>query len=212
MTTTKGSTPPSDKSYVGLKKVAKKFAITIPKLRKAMKEFGLIDQNGQPYKDDFAQTRFLADGTAWYLWDEDLVLKAIKKFGLKKPDKLTLYSHVQNKFQAEGKIDEAFYQIGSLASMDRHSDSSDPDTVKAHCIFISSKFKDIHAIGGPCAVQMISDQESCAKFVVKVKNVLYEYHKTCRSLAETEKDCVEIDFYRDAINNLVAWVQLQYFR
>jgi hypothetical protein len=198
--------------YVGIKQLAKEFAITIPKARKALQKAGVMTVDGQPVKPEFAQERFMDDGLRWFGWNEKIAFKAFIKAGHAKPGELEEYSHVQGKYQANSWIDDAFAKMGEIAGLDSAYENNPEKVARSYGIYRGALVSDNHAIGGPVAVLMINGQDACVRFINRLHSVLNEYETCCKSVSTNAKQIERIEFYAEAIRRVGAWVQLQFFR
>lgn len=59
----------SKNSYLGIKRLAKAYTITIPAARKALMAHKVMTLDGQPVKPEYAKTSELKDGMFWPQWE-----------------------------------------------------------------------------------------------------------------------------------------------
>lgn len=202
----------SKKSYLGIKRLAKAYTITIPAARKALMAHKVMTQDGQPVKPVYAKTSVMEDGTIWHQWEKKIAHRAFSKSGYKLADSIDLLGHAQGRHQADRQIDLCLVGIGDLVDMSKHRDTKDAEISKALDIYLGASFHDCHAIGGPCAVLMIHSPESCVEFIKRLHFVSMDYVATCKKMAKNDKVREKIDRYHHSIKRLSDWVQAQYFR
>lgn len=199
-------------TYMGVKRLAKAYTITIPAARKSLMAHNVMDANGHPVKPEYAKASQMDDGTVWYQWETEVADKAFKKDGYRLADSIELLGYAQNRHQADSKIDLCLAGIGDLVNLRQYLGSKDPEISKAVDVYQGASFHDCHAIGGPCAVLMINSRESCAAFIKRLHFVSMDYVATCKKLAKDDQVRAEIDRYCQSLKRLSDWVQLQYFR
>ncbi|WP_410951051.1 hypothetical protein [Pseudomonas sp. S1(2024)] len=198
--------------FSGIKQLSRDFAITMMQANKALKVGKIMSATGEPVKPEYAVLRPLSDGTPRYVWNEKVAYKAFIKAGHPAPSELDHYSHVQNKHQAESRIDDAFQKMGEIAKLDELYDTS-PGVVEAiYEVYQGAVYSDNHAIGGPCAVRILNSKEACATFINRFHRVVDDYEAGCKAVCVNAKQIERIEFYAAALRRLGAWVQLQFFR
>lgn len=179
--------------------------MTIPAARKAMKACGIMNDDGTPCKEEFAITKDLDDGGIYYRWNAEVVRNAFSKAGLC-PDRLTAESFLLSRSQAETKLDSAFFAMGNAAGLGDVCSSDNTEISWACGIHESAEFNDIHAIGGPCAIQFIEDKAGFAVFERKLTDVSVRYRNACIANATDEKMISEIEFQFQVIQKISAWL------
>lgn len=199
-------------SYAGIQQLSKEFAITIPKARNALMAGKIMTADGKPVKSTYAIEQIGIDDKPWYRWDRKIAFKAFHKAGLEKPSKLQKYSHIQSKWQASKKLDDAFTQMGVSSKLEIAYENNPEKFHNSFRVFSGARVHDNHAIGGPAAVFFVSSKETCAVFIVRLHKVVDDYELSCKSNCKTLKQIEEVEFYADAIRRVADWVQLQFFR
>jgi hypothetical protein len=187
--------------YIGIQQLAKEFAITIPKARKALMVGRIMDLNGQPVKEEYAEPRTTHDNQVWFAWSESKAHKAFIKAGLKKPTKIDLYSHVQNRQQALTRLDDAFSKIAEISKLEL-AYQNDAGLKPAHDIYCGSNIALLH----------MATPADCDAFLTKIHHAIDEYETTCISICANKKQVAEVVFYASAIRKVAGWVQMQFFR
>lgn len=197
-------------SYAGIKQLSKEFAITMPQAAKALKAAKIMDQDRNPVKPEYAQERVMEDGKVWFSWDREVAEKAFLKAGLKQPSALEQFSFVQNRYQADGKIDSAFIKIGEISDLEKAHNNGNPGLMAAYSVFQGCMHEWHHA-GIGSAVEL-NNKDECVKFINKLHRVTNEYENTCKGICTTSKQITEVEFYAAAIRRVADWIQLQFFR
>lgn len=198
--------------FTGIKQLARDFAITMMQANTALKAAKIKSPTGEPVKPEYGELRPLSDGTPRYVWNRKVAYKAFIKAGHPFPSELAHYSYVQNRHQAETRIDDAFKKMGEMAKLDELYEKS-PSAVEAvYGVYQGAVYDHNPAIGGPCAVLMINSKEACATFVARFHRVVDDYEAGCKAVCVNAKQIERIEFYASALRRLGAWVQLQFFR
>lgn len=199
-------------SFSGVKQLARDFAITMMQANKALKAGKVMSATGEPVMPEYGEFRPLSDGTPRYVWSEQVAYKAFIKAGHPVPSELVHYSFVQNRHQAESRIDDAFQKMGEVAKLDELYEQS-PSAVEAvYEVYQGAVYSDNHAIGGPSAVLILDSKDACATFIKKFHRVVDDYEAGCKAVCVNAKQVERIEFYASALRRLGAWVQLQFFR
>lgn len=198
--------------FSGIKQLARDFAITLMQANTALKAAKIKSPTGEPVKPEYGEFRPLSDGTPRYVWNKKVAYKAFIKAGHPVPSELAHYSYVQNRHQAETRIEDAFKKMGEMANLDELYEKS-PSAVEAvYGVYQGAVYDHNPAIGGPCAVLMINSKEACATFVTRFHRVVDGYEAGCKAVCVNAKQIERIEFYASALRRVGAWVQLQFFR
>jgi len=199
-------------SYLGIKRLAKAYTITIPAARKALMAHKVMTLDGQPVKPEYAKTSELEDGTPWHQWETKVAHRAFKKAGYRLADHIDLLGHAQGRMEAARNIDLCLVGIGNLVNMRKFEKTQDPEVYKAMRIYFSAGVNDCHALGGPFAVMLVHSPETCVEFIKRLHFVSMDYVATCKKIAKNDKVRAKIDRYHHSLKRLSDWVQSQYFR
>lgn len=200
------------KTYMGIKRLAKEYKITIPAARTALIAGKVMTLFGDPVKPEYAKTSQMEDGNIWHQWDTVVAGKAFKKRGYKEGGDIEILGHPKSRYQAQTQIEKCLYAIGSIAGFVEHELTDNIEVNEAIKIWFSAGIGDCHAIGGPGAVVMIYSPENCNNFLERLHSVTMAYIATCKRLAPDDKAREEIDRYHDALKRLSKWVESQYFK
>ena len=193
-----------------IKQICKEFAMTVPATRKALKAYGIMNEDGSPANPDFAIEGVLTTGKIYYRWNAEVVRDAFNKAGLS-PDRLSCESFLLNRYQREDKLDTAFFEMGNAAGLGDIESPQNEEVEWACRVHASSEFNDIHAIGGPCAIQMISNKDEAANFLKKLRDVEFRYKNACLSIARGKAGKDEIEFQSKVIEAISSWLTKLFF-
>lgn len=202
----------SSSTYAGIKQLSKEFAITMPKARDALKAAKIMDMNRIPVKSEYAQARQQPNGQVWYSWNKEIAFKAFRKAGLRKPTPLEKYSHVENRYQAQSRIDDSFIKIGEISKLEAAYEKEPEKFRSERWFYIGSMHCGCDSLGGAFAVVYLSTIDECVSYLKSLRRVIDEYELACKSICKTKKQIKEVEFYAAAIRRVADWIQLQFFR
>lgn len=195
--------------------IGKKYALTIPAVRKTLIEHGYIGSDGKPtaaaISNNAVDVKMVVDQytspgstVPYYRWAEGVVASIFKPVS-----ELDEFCHIKNRFQAERKMSKAFERAGKILGVDPEKGSQKTPkqlnlTTAQYDAFVEGHFGGLDFLGGTTRFLTAQNKDDIASIQKYLTPLVTGISKKLQSV-----DPAEALFFEESTKRIMQWLAKQ---